>query len=797
MKIDGDNKQLTVFAAIFLLSGAAGLIYEVVWERLLELYFGVTNVSIILILSAYMAGLGLGSLAGGQLSLLTKKPILLYGLIELGVAIFGILSPSLIVWIGSATAGSAYLQVFLISFAILLIPTFLMGMTLPLLSRAFVRRVERAGEIVGLLYGINTLGAALGALLAGFVLIGWMGLNGSTFFACGLNVLAGFSALAIYQARTDVDHPLARVRKAAQVRRTRSIPTYIPGYATILVVSGVVGFLGLGYEILWIRILAIVNKNTVYGFPAILGIFLIGLALGGYYFGKKADSTRDVFGLFWKVEAGVALTAGLSILVYYAVLDLEPVQAALQNIFREAQRPGSVFVLSGNTYVFSRRILFDEMSFFLIPILWLVLPAGFFMGGGLPVLDRMAIRNADLAGKWVGNVHVANIIGSVAGTLIVGFLFLDRLGSEWTLKLLLLLSLGFILLGIQGRTRLKDTVQPIQVAGLLSVLFIAGILPGYKKFYERYFQAGTGTDAPLVEEYADGVLALTDRFLWIRGDEHGSYPSDGSYEHNVLACLGAAQPRRVLIIGLGGGNTAFFLSKAPGIDEIVIVELMEGLDEFLDKHVPIVHELLADPRVTYITDDGRRYLYSHPDEKYDLISIDPLRNYTSGHDSLYSVEAQELYREHLTDRGIFCEWHDENYIVPTTTAQVFPEVDTFRTFSVAGLAAMRYDVEYMDEIVTNYIEAEGDRLQADAGEHLQTHKVLLSFVRDQAQILEEESDTNFLTDLTPWLEYYLLRTPEYHPLRTEYDTFNSYIHRLDGCNAECSGIMNQRADKLK
>ena len=522
MKIDGDNKQLTVFAAIFLLSGAAGLIYEVVWERLLELYFGVTNVSIILILSAYMAGLGLGSLAGGQLSLLTKKPILLYGLIELGVAIFGILSPSLIVWIGSATAGSAYLQVFLISFAILLIPTFLMGMTLPLLSRAFVRRVERAGEIVGLLYGINTLGAALGALLAGFVLIGWMGLNGSTFFACGLNVLAGFSALAIYQARTDVDHPLARVRKAAQVRRTRSIPTYIPGYATILVVSGVVGFLGLGYEILWIRILAIVNKNTVYGFPAILGIFLIGLALGGYYFGKKADSTRDVFGLFWKVEAGVALTAGLAILVYYAVLDLEPVQAALQNIFREAQRPGSVFVLSGNTYVFSRRILVDEMSFFLIPILWLVLPAGFFMGGGLPVLDRMAIRNADLAGKWVGNVHVANIIGSVAGTLIVGFLFLDRLGSEWTLKLLLLLSLGFILLGIQGRIRLKDTVQPIQVAGLLSVLFIAGILPGYKKFYERYFQAGTGTDAPLVEEYADGVLALTDRFLWIRGDEHGS-----------------------------------------------------------------------------------------------------------------------------------------------------------------------------------------------------------------------------------------------------------------------------------
>jgi len=797
MKIDGDNKQLTVFAAIFLLSGAAGLIYEVVWERLLELYFGVTNVSIILILSAYMAGLGLGSLAGGQLSLRTKKPILVYGLIEIGIAIFGILSPGLIVWIGSATAGSPYPLVFLISFAVLLIPTFLMGMTLPLLTQAFVRRVERAGEIVGLLYGINTLGAALGALLAGFLLIGWLGLKGSAFIACGLNAVAGISALAIYQYGSEVFHPPGRVRKPAHDRKPRSTPAHKPGFATILVVSSVVGFLGLGYEILWIRILAIVNKNTVYGFPAILGIFLIGLALGGYYFGKKADSTRDVFGLFWKIEACVALSAGFSILVYYSALNLEPVQSVLQNVFREAQRPASAYVLAGGSYVFSRRIFFAELSFFFIPILWLVLPTGFLMGGGLPVLDRMAIQNASLAGKWVGNVHVANIIGSVAGTLIVGFLFLDRLGSEWTLKVLIMLSLGFILIGIQNRIRSKATVQPIQVAGLLSVMFITGILPGNKKFYERYFQAGTGRDAPLIEEYADGVLALTDPFLWIRGDEHGSYPSDGSYEHNVLACLGAAHPKRVLIIGLGGGNTAFFLSKAPGIEQIVIVELMEGLDEFLNTNIPIVNELLADPRVTYITDDGRRYLYSHPDEKYDLISIDPLRNYTSGHDSLYSVEAQELYRGHLTDRGIFCEWHDENYIVPNTTAQVFPVVDTFRTFSVAGQSEIRYDVGYMDEIVTGYLETQGDRLQSDAGEHLQTNKVLLAFVRDRSATLQEETDTPILTDLTPWLEYYLLRAPEFRPLLTGYETFTSYIHRLDGCAGECSELMRQRADKLK
>ena len=160
----GSETQYLVVAVLFFFSGAAGLIYEIVWERLLEIYFGVTLTAITLIVSAYLAGLGLGSLIGGRLARRFRNVVFAYGVVEVAIAIFGFFSPLLITSIGRHTAGSPYPLVFIISFAVLLIPTFLMGATLPLLTQSFVNRVESSGRIIGFLYGINTLGAALGTL---------------------------------------------------------------------------------------------------------------------------------------------------------------------------------------------------------------------------------------------------------------------------------------------------------------------------------------------------------------------------------------------------------------------------------------------------------------------------------------------------------------------------------------------------------------------------------------------------------------------------------------------------------
>src|SRR5919109_4063538 len=277
---------LYLFAALFLVSGAAGLIYEIAWQRLLEQHFGVTMTSVTLIVSAYMAGLGLGSLVGGRIAVNLKNTLLVYGILEIGIALFGVVSPWVIQWIGQSMAGSPYVLVFLISFVVLLIPTFLMGMTLPLLTQSFVDRVETSGRIIGILYGINTFGAAIGSALAGYILIGSFGLDGTIYIAVLLNAMIGLCAFLL--------SPWRRMQAVkSESSPSTSGQAIALGYRTILLSSFLVGFLGLGFEILWIRVLMIVNKNTAYSFPSILFIFLLGLAVGGAIWGRKADTSAN------------------------------------------------------------------------------------------------------------------------------------------------------------------------------------------------------------------------------------------------------------------------------------------------------------------------------------------------------------------------------------------------------------------------------------------------------------------------------------------------------------------------
>ncbi len=782
-----------IFGFLFLVSGIAGLIYEIVWERLLEIYFGVTNVSITLIVVAYMAGLGLGSLFGGKLSVRIKSILRAYGLVEIGIALFGLISPSLIVWVGVASAGSPPEIVFLISFGILLIPTFLMGMTLPLLAQAFIMKVEKAGEIIGLLYGINTLGAAFGSFLAAYVFIGRIGLEGTVYVACALNAAVGLASILLSRNRQNERANLDTTDHTPDQRILDSRVQW--SYQTILAVSFLVGFLGLGYEMLWVRILSIINKNTVYGFPTILGVFLVGLAWGGYYFGRKADRTRQPVQMFWKLEVSVAVVSAMAICLYWVMMEWPPLRDAIHSVFRNPQRPSSAFVLIDRVYLFSRRELILGLIYYFVPVVWIVFPASFLMGGGLPMLDRIAINNPQIAGKRVGAVHLANILGSLCGALLVSYALLSWLGTELTLKFLVLLSLIFVVGGAYQKTKRMDDYR-VEFVSILIIFLAVYILPGRESLYESYFSAGTNNQSPIIQEYSDGVLALTSPYLWIRGDEHGSYPSDGNYESHAAVCVSAVHPKRTLIIGLGGGNTAYFLTKIPGVEEIVIVELMAGLDEFLYDLAPTVKEILTDPRVTYIIDDGRRYLYANPSEKFDLISIDPLHNYSGGHNNLYSIEAQRLYLAHLNPGGIFCQWYDERHYIPKVTANVFPEMDSFRNFSLASDSPIRYDAAYMRLIIDNYLKAAGDHLHPSAAEHLDAGKILLRYSRDRQQIQTEESNTPFLTDFTPWLEYYLLRKPLDTPILPRPQTLRNFIGRLDGCDETCLAPFYEWLNKL-
>ena len=362
--------MLFLFASLFLVSGGAGLVYQIVWERFLELFFGVTMVSVTLIVGAFMAGLGIGSLLGGRWVQKVKNTLLIYGLLELGVAAFGLVSQPLIFWVGQKTAGSPYALVFLLSFVILLIPTTLMGMTLPFLTQSFVHRVETSGSVIGILYGINTLGAAFGTALAGFVLIGAYGFDGTTFIAVAMNAIVGL--LAVVLARWQKRDAQPATPESGTIPAPQKMAIVQWGYKTILVSSFLVGFIGLGFEMLWIRVLHIVNKNTAYSFPSILFIFLLGLALGGYIFGRAADRSKNPFLLFCGIEMTGAILAALTLLVFWWTLQYNP--PWIQNFF-ESQKPALPFVKIRHELLFSKKLLLSILWEYFLPILILVLPA--------------------------------------------------------------------------------------------------------------------------------------------------------------------------------------------------------------------------------------------------------------------------------------------------------------------------------------------------------------------------------------------------------------------------------------
>jgi predicted membrane-bound spermidine synthase len=772
---------LYLFAALFLISGAAGLIYEIVWQRLLELHFGVTMISVTLIVSAYMAGLGLGSLIGGRIARDLKNTLFLYGLLEIGIALFGVLSPKIILWIGQATAGSSYTLVFLISFAILLIPTTLMGMTLPLLTQSFVDRVETSGQIIGLLYGINTLGAAFGALLSGFVLVGFYGFEGAVYIAVLLNGIVGLCAFVLSRWQlTPVVEP-----ESKQTTSAGAIPW---GYKTILLSSFLVGFIGLGFEMLWVRILLIVNKNTAYGFPSILFVFLFGLALGGYFWGRKADTSSNPVALFCKIELAGAAVAALTFLLFGLSLEFDA--PWIKNFF-ETQKPLIPFIRIKQEFFFSKTILLANLWSYFLPILIMVLPASLVMGGGLPVLDRLSIHNPLVSGRRVGDIHLANIIGSVAGALVISFVLLPAFGSEWTLKLLVLSTFlfpAFYFLNKVDRAGKWSISRNDYSLIALCLMALAGVflLPRREEFYQRLYFSGTGQDV-IVSESGDSVLALTYELgsapqrgsFWIGGEVNSFFPPKGIYENRALVCAGASKPKRILIIGFGGGYSTLFYKSIPDVDEIVVVELLGDIAPFLTRNIDSARLTLHDPRITYLVDDGRRYLNAFPHEKFDLISIDPLREHTAGHNNLYSEEALKIYQNHLTPSGILCAWMQEFHIIPYTTAQVFPYVDQFENeFMTASNNSIVYDTEYMNRAAESYANLTGEIYGPDERVALSPLSTLDLFLRDQDQILRDEKDKQILRDMHPSLEYYFFVKPLREQIQRNQDLLLNFKSRI-------------------
>jgi predicted membrane-bound spermidine synthase len=615
----GRAAPLVLAAAAFLVSGASGLVYQVAWQRILALMSGVGIYSIAMIVAAFMAGLGAGSHLGGRWSerLPPRRALLAFALAELGIGAFGAAS----CWIYYdvlygrapglyASPWSAARHALRASLARCRRPDGHLARVPG--ARAMVGR-PTTGRTIGVLYGINLLGAAAGALLTPWVLIRLYGVRGAVLWAAAGNALAGLVALAlfaVFRARTGSAAPDPEPASAERTGPTQAFGLWMALYALS-------GFCALSLEILWFRVLDVAVKATAFTFGTMLALYLLGSAVGCLAGAPFVSRLRRPLRTFLLCQCVLLAYAGVAFVLLVA---LPADGAALDWYWTYWQKPGSFHLGAAWDWDALRRLY-----------LWLPLalygPPTILMGFAFPVLQRAVQDDPRTSGRKVGLLQAANILGCMAGSLAVGLLALAWLGTTGTLRLLMIAGAGFAAVGIR-RFGPRTPFAPL-LAGLLA---LAVAMPSQRSLWLRVH--GAVAPESLVEEDATGVAAILpgkDRpwRVFVSGKSHSWLPFGG-----IHSSLGAAPavvhpaPVDVAIIGLGSADTAWAAGCREETRSVTVFEISGPQPRLLralgarEPLLPDLSRFLADPRVRVVVADGRNAL-ARDDRRYgDVIEAD-------------------------------------------------------------------------------------------------------------------------------------------------------------------------------
>ena len=406
--------SMFLIAVLFVISGAAALIYEVVWTRQLTTFFGSTLYGVATVLAAFMGGLALGSLLLGTRADRFSRPLAVFGVFEIltGLAAlafpFALRAVQPIVGVFYVTGGEATfflfsLVRFVIVFALLMVPTTLMGATLPLLSRAVTEQLEKAGGRIGWLYAVNTTGAVLGVFLAGFLLLEMLGVWRTTLVAAAGDITVGIVSIV-----------LARMLPAVEPSRPAAvapIPTPDVGGISprvvkiVLATYAVSGFIALAYQVAWTRGLIFSFdrlKATTYSFSGMLVVFLLGLAIGSWIMQAVVDRQKNLLRLYGLIQAGIGLGGGLSFFMIVRDWPTLP----------EEYADGTLIYWNAVANVMG------------LTALGIALPT-LLMGMAFPVVARIVVRSMDRVGGDVARVYALNTIGAIFGSFLGGFFLLQ------------------------------------------------------------------------------------------------------------------------------------------------------------------------------------------------------------------------------------------------------------------------------------------------------------------------------------------------------------------------------------
>jgi predicted membrane-bound spermidine synthase len=709
---------------VFFATGAASIMLQVSWQRLLTLVCGVGPVSITVVVSVYMLGLGLGSLLGGYLADRTRRPAQWYFAIQLCLGAFSLLSLPFLALLENSALSSQVLAM-LYSSAFLLMPTLAMGMTLPLLIKELSQRGENFLHSVAHYYFVNTLGAAFGALFSSYVLISLLGLDRTVYVAAGIELLAGAAIYLSWNATGSRSGAgTVSAPEAAQPKLLRL------AYPIVLLA----GFLGIGYEIVWMRVLETVLKASPYAFSTILAVYLLGIALGSRLLSRYLDRhpALERRSLYFVLQALIGAYVLLSVGGFYYLTKYTAFGEVTRLSFGYELHPADTLPLTPAGF-------FHMFDIVLWPVALLFVPT-LLMGASFPLISALALGGPNTEGRTLGGIFFCNTMGNVLGGVLSGFVLLPALGTERTLLILALLSIGMFLFAAQfaAKTRLRLCAGVVAVAALL--------FPGAGQLYALVHPNPANTERYL-DEGIDGVIMTLvngeDVRTYIDGLAHGGRPGTVFYREAVETVAFTTSVKRALIIGYGTGSTTEAVLRIPELEKATLVELNATLLRNLRK-IELFDRMLSDKRLDVVIDDGRRVL-ARNNERYDLIMIDPLRTTTAYSNNLYSREFFALAASRLTDGGVFMVWMDEDRVMPKTVCSAFPYV---RIYECCCLASNQPLVERRGR-------GELLRRQFDAVEQERIAKCPLEFVGDQVTQQEISSGYPINEDWRPVCEYYL------------------------------------------
>ena len=661
-KIQTNQSGLTIFILLlYFLSGATGLSFEVLWFRDLRHLFGSTAYASSTVVAVFFLGISVGSFVWGRILPRFSSPIRVYGLLELGVALFSLPYLALLktYWFIYPTilslAGDNFLigtsLKFMLAAILLFPPTFLMGGTFPAISQFLVREHREIGTKSSLIYAINTTGAVFGAALTGIAIPFWLGYHTTYFLVISATTLVGITAL-ILGNRGEISIQKAVLQKEKLTGGPAPLLLFLAFWS---------GFLALCFEILWTRYFAQYLQNSVYTFSAILTTYLLALATGAFVAHalqkKQQLSEQTIFNQL--IGAGLL---NLAALLFFPIILEAP----------EALEAGSWAAFYGKTYLLTACFIF-------IP--------GVMTGILFPSLLRFAGDLFDLPAPAVGNFYSINIIGSIIGSLTAGFLLIHLFGVS---KSLLLLTFLYLLtaLSIMKVFHLPQRGKASLLLGL-ALLLSTGSAFSLKAHHissgaTKLLGTIEGSHATVTVVNEGGNIRMRVNSSYTIGD---TFDTDRQRMQAELPLYLHPNPQKVFFLGLGTGITAGSSLSFP-IQSLTVCELLPEVIEASHTHFePYLNGLFADPRTTVIAEDGRSYLQAIKEE-YDIIIGDLFLPWKAGTGSLYTLEHFQNVKKRLRQEGLYFQWlplyqmsEKEFMIIANTFLQVFPKASIwFATF---------------------------------------------------------------------------------------------------------------------